>query len=822
MSKKLASWMAWSFLGWAGFAQALGLGEIESQSRLNQKVLATIPILSASGAELDSLSVNLANNDDFDRAGMERGEFLSTLRFVVDNETIKVTSKQIAREPFVSFLLDVRWDGGRLLREYTLLLDPPTLARGTGISAPKATPLGEPQAPTVPETPAEQAPMDSGAAEPAPEAPAEAPAEAPGETAAAPAAPPAGGSAEGGDYGPVAPQETLWSIAYKLRPDPATITMDQMQVAIFNANPKAFHNGSIRGLMKGSMLRIPSAEEIRAVDAAAAKQLVAQAREGTPTVTAAPPAAEYAPAPVESTPPAQEAPPPAPPEPAPSTAEQTPPPPTSEAAPPSEAAPSGTPPASETAPPPAETTPAPAPVEPAPAPETKPKPTPAPVAEGPSIVDTVIENAKGLLENEYVKYGAVGLILLIIFAIAGKKVADKIAQARYNRASAQVEAERTGGAPSIGSEDVTQVAGEPAAPSMQAALESSGEEPTQVSGPKLAATVAMGTDTMQQTMQQTHAQEPPQAATGSRGVDFDVTSNFASETVQINLDAGDPLSEAEFHRAYGLYDEAALMLKQALQKDPARTDARVKLAEIYFEAGKANEFVETAKELKAQLPADKWQPIALMGSQIAPSNELFSGAGGTGGTVDLSFDEPAAAPSAPAAPAAPAAAAPAGDALEFDLGSLSLDTAAAPAAAAAPPAPAAAPAGDALEFDLGSLSLDTPAAAPAAPAAAPPPAAEPAAAGGDLSLDLGDFDLNAGAAPAAAPAASEVVELSGEPLEEPAGGVGDEAGTKLDLARAYLDMGDADMAKSLLNEVTQQGNDAQKKEAEELLKRASA
>ena len=831
MSKKLASWMAWSFLGWASFAHALGLGEIESQSRLNQKVLATIPVLSASGAELDSLSVNLASNDDFDRAGMERGEFLSSLRFVVENETIKVTSKHIAREPFVSFLLDVRWDGGRLLREYTLLLDPPTLARGTGISAPKATPLGEAQPPTTaPESQPEQAPMDSGATESAPEAPAEAPAEDPAETAAAPTAPPAGGSAEGGDYGPVAPQETLWSIAYKLRPDPATITMDQMQVAIFNANPKAFHGGSIRGLMKGSMLRIPSADEIRAVDAASAKQLVAQAREGQPTIASAPPPA---PAPIESTPPPrEEAPPPAPPEPAPSPAEQTTPPPTSEAVPPSEAAPSGTPPPSEeAAPPPAETTPAPAEPEPAPAPETKPLPAPTPVAEGPSMVDTALESAKGLLENEYVKYGAAGLVLLIILAIVGKQVANKVAQARYNRASAQVEAERTGGGmPTIGSEDVTQVAGEPATPSMQAALDSSGEEPTQVSGPKLAATVAMGSDTMQQTMQQTQVQEPPQAATGGRGVDFDVTSNFASETVQINLDAGDPLSEAEFHRAYGLYDEAALMLKQALQKDPNRTDARVKLAEIYFEAGKANEFVETAKELKGQLPPDKWQPIALMGSQIAPTNDLFSGGGGTGGTVDLAFDEPAMPTEAPApspapAAAAPAAAAPAGDALEFDLGSLSLDTGA-PAAPAepAPAAPAAAPAGDALEFDLGSLSLDTPAAEPA-PAAAEPapatPAAEPAA--GDLSLDLGDFDLNAGAsAPAAAAGGGEVVELSSEPLEEPAAGVGDEAGTKLDLARAYLDMGDADMAKSLLNEVTQQGNDAQKKEAEELLKRASA
>ncbi len=829
MSKGLARWVAGAFLVWAGFAQALGLGEIESRSRLNQLVSATIPILSASPTEIDSISVSLAANEEFERAGIERAEFLSALRFTVENQTIKVTSKQIAREPFVSFLLDVRWSGGRLLREYTLLLDPPTLAGGSGISRPQAAPIGEAMAPDMPEGTAEAAaaPQPDEPPPPTGEPGTEAPAgEAPAETAMAPQPdepppPVAAAMAEGGMYGPVAPQETLWSIAYKLRPDPATITMDQMQVAIFNANPKAFHGGSIRVLMKGAMLRIPSADEARAVDAASAKALVAQARESGATPAPSPPveqAAAPTPAPVEA-PPVEAAPPPQPePEPAPTTAESSPPPPTSEAAPPSEAAPTGAPPPSEIAAAPAPEAAAPPP--PPPPVETRPEPQPeakpAPVAEGPSMVDTVLDSAKSAFENPLVQYAAAGVVALIVVGFVLKMALNKIAQMRYDRASKQVEAARTAPAATVGSEDVTQVAEQPqASPSMQAALDSAGDAPTVVSQPTLSATVAMGSDTMQQTMQQTQVQEPPQAATGGRGVDFDVTSNFASETVQINLDAGDPLSEAEFHRAYGLYDEAALMLKQALQKDPNRTDARVKLAEIYFEAGKANEFVETAKELKGQLPADKWQPIAIMGSQIAPTNDLFAGAGagGTGGGVDLSFDEPAAAPAAPAAPTA----APAGDALEFDLGSLTLDTgaAAAPAPAAAP---AAAPAGEALEFDLGAMAV--PAAAPAAePAAAAP------AAGGDLGLDLGDFDLNAGAAaaPAAAPAAGgEVVELSTEPLAEPVASPGDEAGTKLDLARAYLDMGDADMAKSLLNEVAEQGSDAQKKEAEELLKRASA
>lgn len=801
MSKRLAGLVAWALMGWVGFAQALGLGEIESRSRLNQPVAATIPILSASGAEADSLTVELANNEEFERAGIERTEFLSTLRFVVEGETIRVTSKQIAREPFVSFLLSVRWSGGRLLREYTLLLDPPNLARASG--APAKSPTTFTEAP---------APAESAPAAPEAAAAAEPPAESmPAETGAAPAAeaPPTGGSAEGGSYGPVSPKETLWSIAYKLRPD-LSLTMDQMQVAIFNANPKAFHGGQITGLMKGSMLTIPGAGEVRAVDAAAAKRLVAQAREGGSAVAAAPPrpVVEPAPAPVEQAPPPQESAPP-PPEPAPSvTAEATPPPPTQEAAPPSDA---GAPPPSEAAaaPAPAETEPAPQAAEPPPV-ETQPAPAPvvsAPIKQEPGILDQVTDTLKGVLENKMVMYIVGGLLGLIVLALVGKKAADKIAQARYDRASKQVEAARTGGGPTLGDSEVTQVA--PDAPS---AFGAAADAPTVVSGPKLAATVAMGSDTMQQTMQQTQVQESPQAATGGRAVDFDVTSNFASETVQINLDAGDPLSEAEFHRAYGLYDEAALMLKQALQKDPSRTDAKVKLAEIYFEAGKANEFVEVAKELKGQLPDDKWQSIALLGSQIAPNNGLFSGAGGVGGAVDLSFDEPAA-----AAPSAPApAAAPAGDALEFDLGSLSLETAAAAPAAAPAPA-AAAPAGDALEFDLGAFD------AAAAPASEPAPAASaPAAASADLGLDLGGFDISSPTQAVEVPASGgEVLDLGGE-ISDAAAAPTDETGTKLDLARAYLDMGDADMAKSLLNEVAQQGNDAQKKEAEELLKRASA
>ncbi|HUR40859.1 MAG TPA: FimV/HubP family polar landmark protein [Verrucomicrobiae bacterium] len=781
--------MALALLGWAGLAQALGLGEIEIRSRLNQPISALIPISAAAG-EADDLIVELASNDEFDRAGMERSEFLSSLRFELQGDAIKVTSKQIAREPFVSFLVDVRWSGGRLLREYTVLLDPPAMAQAPAQAAPATAAATGPTTTNIPAPPAE--------APPAPAEPASAPAEA--EAAPTPAT-----NLAGDTYGPTAPKETLWSIAYKLRPDPRTITMDQMQVAIFKANPQAFDKGRLTGLMKGQTLRIPSADDIRAVDAASAKAQVANARSsGSSPATsraAAPSSTELAPAapiPAPSEPLAQaepapkaEAPITPPAETPPAQAEVQ----SSPATPPAEVAqaPVETPPppaetqapvATETTPPPAETAP--------PAVATPPPP------DEPGMLAELAERGKGLVNHPFFIPALAGIVVLLALVFGGRKIADKVAKLRYERASqkpAVAPAAIGAGAGNFGDEDVTQVAPEP--PMSVTQTQALGEQPLQA--------------TMQQTVQQTQVVAPAAAQSGQ--VDFDVTGNFANETVQISLDAGDPVSEAEFHRAYGLYDEAALLLKQALQKDPTRTDAKVKLAEIYFEAGKANEFVEVVQGLKGQVSDEEWQKLTLLGSQIAPNHDLFKGGGlAAGGTVDLSFDEPAtsAAPVAPAAPvAAPvvARAAPADDSIDFKFDDIEL-----PAATPAP-APAAAPADGGLEFDLGSLSLDMPSTADA-PAAATAETAMPTA---EPSLDLGSFDLDV---PSSTSEGGDIVELGADAGFEVSGG-GDESSTKLDLARAYIDMGDGDMARSLLNEVTQQGNPEQQKEAKELLKRVT-
>ena len=112
------------------WAQALGLGELELNSGLNQPFDARIKLLSPTAGDLNNLKVQLADIDAFRRAGVDRPFILSKLKFEIEiNETgadyIRVTSREPIREPFLNFLVEANWSNGRLFREYTVLLDPP-------------------------------------------------------------------------------------------------------------------------------------------------------------------------------------------------------------------------------------------------------------------------------------------------------------------------------------------------------------------------------------------------------------------------------------------------------------------------------------------------------------------------------------------------------------------------------------------------------------------------------------------------------------------------------------------------------------------------
>jgi pilus assembly protein FimV len=109
------------------------------------------------------------------------------------------------------------------------------------------------------------------------------------------------------------------------------------------------------------------------------------------------------------------------------------------------------------------------------------------------------------------------------------------------------------------------------------------------------------------------------------------------------LEQGDPLAEADFHMAYGLYDQAADLVKLAIKREPARRDLKLKLLEVFFVWGNKDQFLQTARELsdtRDSAQPGEWEKVAIMGKQLAPEDALFSqswsGAGPS--SVDLNLE----------------------------------------------------------------------------------------------------------------------------------------------------------------------------------------
>ncbi len=246
---------------------ALGLGTIQVRSKLNQPLDAVIPVIVDSPAEASGLEVALASAEDFQRVGLDKARVDVPLEFSVGTDrgqtVVHVTTKDIVREPLVDFLVVANWPKGKLLREYTVLLDPPMMAPAAGaatLSPAQEAPRAKPQ-PLAPE-------REHAAAKPAhvktPRTESAAPAK---PAAARPAT--AARTAGSGEYGPVAAGETLSEIAGATRPDDKT-NLDAMMLALLKANPNAFYRDNINALKRGAILRIPSADDIKAGGNAAA------------------------------------------------------------------------------------------------------------------------------------------------------------------------------------------------------------------------------------------------------------------------------------------------------------------------------------------------------------------------------------------------------------------------------------------------------------------------------------------------------------------------------------------------------------------------
>src|SRR6185437_12967633 len=115
---------------------------------------------------------------------------------------------------------------------------------------------------------------------------------------------------------------------------------------------------------------------------------------------------------------------------------------------------------------------------------------------------------------------------------------------------------------------------------------------------------------------------------------------ISSETA-VNLDQGDPLAEADFHMAYGLYDQAADLIRIAIGREPDRRDLKLKLLEVFFRRGNKEQFQQTAHELadtRAEAAPGEWEKIVIMGKQLAPEDPLFAGGTAVSGAASAGVD----------------------------------------------------------------------------------------------------------------------------------------------------------------------------------------
>ncbi|MGV6483919.1 FimV/HubP family polar landmark protein [Stenotrophomonas indicatrix] len=256
-------------------AMALGLGDIRVLSKPGQPLLAEIPVISADPSELENLRVALASPVTFERVGLQRPVGLvSELQFELTRNAqgravVRVTSQTPVETPSLSFLVEADWGQGRLVREYSALVDAP--ASALAVAEPEiVAPAGVLSDTIVRDAPAAAA--TATAAEPAPATLAAAPA-ALRPRAAAPAPAPAAPALAADGSVTVQRGQTLSQIAGSLARG-NQISRDRAMIALLRANPEAFIRGNVNLLKQGAVLRMPGDSALAAVDAAEAAALV--------------------------------------------------------------------------------------------------------------------------------------------------------------------------------------------------------------------------------------------------------------------------------------------------------------------------------------------------------------------------------------------------------------------------------------------------------------------------------------------------------------------------------------------------------------------
>ncbi len=282
-------------------AWSLGLGRLAVQSALGESLKADIDVTSLNADEASSLKVRVAPPEAYRAAGVDYNVVLSSAQVSLQRRPdgrpyLRVTSERAVQEPFVDVILELNWANGRLVREYTLLFDPPSSRNATNAPAPAAatapvmSAAPAPQPAPVPAPPPAPAPTPAlmppvAAAEPAPPAPARpAPAPAPAprpatpasaasSPAPAPVAKPAEKPAEkAADTYKVREGDSLTRVAQRTRTQ--TVSLDQMLVALYRANPEAFVGNNMNRLRSGVVLNVPGPDAVGQVTPPQAREVI--------------------------------------------------------------------------------------------------------------------------------------------------------------------------------------------------------------------------------------------------------------------------------------------------------------------------------------------------------------------------------------------------------------------------------------------------------------------------------------------------------------------------------------------------------------------
>jgi pilus assembly protein FimV len=640
-------------------AMALGLGDIHLHSSLNAPLDADIDLVGATPDDLTSLKAQVAPREIFQQNGLDWPAFLSTVTLKPmhtsdGRDIIKVHSGVAITEPFVTLLVEINWARGHVTHEYTVLLDPPVFTPDQGQAASAAGAVAAPAAGTSTRDGTIQR---EPAAAPAPAPPAAPPPSAPTPSAAA---------ATSGQTYRVQRGDTLSRIAAHEASVSSTPEVRRWMVATYEGNPDAFDR-NMNLLRAGAVLRMPDSAALGAVSAADALAEVRRQYAAWHSATPASPATPGAPSSTASdtgrlrlvTPgtaagaaatagnaasasearalqgkvqqlqsqldesqrllalrnadlaklqaqlaAAQSAKTGAPPNAAPNAAPTPAPTPAAPpAAPETAAAPAAAPPAE------ANSAPAEAPAA-APASPENTAAASAPVKHRPQIISPPVEQSSSVMDLLRQYWWALALLLVAVAGFFGLRAWRERRQSNFDDSLGN-----------LGSHSDTMTG------------EHEANFDTQPLVPLRAESILV---------EESGAHTKPRfdGTASNRAPHIAADQTISAETA-VNLDQGDPLAEADFHMAYGLYDQAADLVRIAIQRDPTRRDLKLKLLEVFFVWGNKEQFLHSARELagtRAEAAPGEWEKILIMGKQLAPEDPLFSGGSAVSGAAAAGVD----------------------------------------------------------------------------------------------------------------------------------------------------------------------------------------